>query len=573
LEHLRLYASALAGSAVDVVGAEPGALAWTDGTTVFVDPSIDASEQVRMVSVQAALLGAGSLSAPILRQLVRRRTLARQYLRVEAHRALATIEDLLPAVARSILDPAVASSVTTADESLAIARSEPALSVSPTLGTIHARRVLVPKGAAEPTAHHAQGLHHVSRGDLAELADDTDLQSGGDFPSSPVGGGGAVGRLLRRLLRPARMQGGGPPGADAATHITRSGGGARRRAAMSANPDQAFDTAADLLRRDTTYPEWDVHHGRYRSDWCTVLECDAPMGSAAATLDDGLDLRRSLSRLGLELTPCRRQPQGSDIDIDAAVEAHVDHIAGSPHDDDFYIESLRRRRDLSVVVLLDVSGSAAEPGPGGTAVHALQRQTATALTVALHQLGDRVALYAFNSRGRTAVHFLRVKRFEDGLDTDVARRLDGLVPAAYTRLGAAIRHGSHVVEVNGGTARRLLIVVSDGFAYDHGYEGQYGQSDARRALVEARRNGVGCLCISVGASTELTALRRVFGAAAHVAVPRPEQLASVIGPLFRAALGSAEVQRRAHRRRERTRERLDIERRTDGDSAVLRAGR
>src|SRR5262249_48335524 len=104
-------------------------------------------------------------------------------------------------------------------------------------------------------------------------------------------------------------------------------------------------------------------------------------------------------------------------------------------------------------------------------------------------------------------------------------------------------------------------------------EGHYGRSDARRALVEARRNGVGCLCISVGASTELTALRHVFGPAAHVAVPRPEQLASVIGPLFRAAIRSAEMQRRAHRRREGTGEWLDIERRTDDDSAVLRAGR
>ena len=100
------------------------------------------------------------------------------------------------------------------------------------------------------------------------------------------------------------------------------------------------------------------------------------------------------------------------------------------------------------------------------------------------------------------------------------RRLDGLVPGAYTRLGAAIRHGAAVLEKRGGTSRRLLVVLSDGFAYDHGYEGAYGEADARRALAEARRRGTGCLCLSIGAGTDAEALRRVFGTAAHATIPQ-----------------------------------------------------
>ena len=57
-----------------------------------------------------------------------------------------------------------------------------------------------------------------------------------------------------------------------------------------------------------------------------------------------------------------RQPQGDDIDIDAAVEARVEVLAGSVPDEAVYIDSLRRRRDLSVLLLLDVSGSTAEAG-------------------------------------------------------------------------------------------------------------------------------------------------------------------------------------------------------------------
>jgi nitric oxide reductase activation protein len=128
------------------------------------------------------------------------------------------------------------------------------------------------------------------------------------------------------------------------------------------------------------------------------------------------------------------------------------------------------------------------------------------------------------------------------------RRLHGLVPGAYSRLGAAIRHGAAVLEQHGGTPRRLLVVLSDGLAYDHGYEPAYGAADARRALAEARGRGTGCLCLSVGASTDVATLRRVFGSAAHAALPSSEQLGRVIGPLLRSALRSAEARPRVSAR-------------------------
>jgi nitric oxide reductase activation protein len=413
--------------------------------------------------------------------------------------------------------------------------------------------------------------------DLVELPEDDDNEHLGHLVSSPVGGGGPAGKLLRRLLSPARDRtGGGAPGADAPTHIT-SARPRRAQGTSSSSNAGALDAASVAFARPgRMYPEWDAHRGQYRPEWCTVVESDpAPRPVDAHTMLHGSALRRPLGRLGIGLTPCRRQRQGDDIDIDATVEALVDARAGTPPGDECYVESLRRRRDLAVLILLDVSGSAGEPGFTGEPVHEHQRAAAAALTSALHDLGDRVALYGFNSRGRQAVQLLRVKTFDDHLDGDVERRLFALVPGAYTRLGAAIRHGTAILDEQGGTPRRLLVVVSDGFAYDHGYEGRHGESDARRALVEARRLGVGCLCLSVGTHADPAALRRVFGSAAHAAVPSTEQLPGLIGPLFRSALRSAEAQRRSYQRKVRTRERLDLERRTDGQrrTPVLPAGR
>src|SRR5208283_1758220 len=138
--------------------------------------------------------------------------------------------------------------------------------------------------------------------------------------------------------------------------------------------------------------------------------------------------------------------QGDDIDVDAAVESYVEMIAGTHADEAIYIESQRRRRDLSVLVLLDISGSAGEPSPAGGTVHTHQRTAAASLTAALYEIGDRVALYGFRSQGRSAVSVIPVKRFDEGLAPLTQGKLGGLVPGGFTRLGAAIRHGTRTLE-------------------------------------------------------------------------------------------------------------------------------
>ncbi|MGH2475496.1 MAG: nitric oxide reductase activation protein, partial [Candidatus Limnocylindrales bacterium] len=120
VDRLRLLASAIAGRTLEVALAGAGERTWTDGTTVFVESRAGPAEQVRMVAVQASLLGAGSLEPRIVRQLGRRSALARRYLAVEGHRALAANE-FLPPVVRSLVDRKVASGVGRADDSLGVA--------------------------------------------------------------------------------------------------------------------------------------------------------------------------------------------------------------------------------------------------------------------------------------------------------------------------------------------------------------------------------------------------------------------------------------------------------------------
>jgi nitric oxide reductase NorD protein len=547
-QRLGLFASALAGRNVAVASADPGEPAWTDGVTVFVDAAVSAIHQVESVAVQASLLAGGGLEPDVVRKLVRRPALARRYLTVEGQRALAANDDLLPYPVRSMVDLDLAMRSDSPAESLKMASGRDTMADPPSsFGVIRARNLLNARVGTQPSdAAVNHNPHRESHDALAELEDDAADDDVMDPFSSPIGGGGVAGKLLQRLMsRVRQLSGGGQPGADTPTH--RSHKGIRGASAVTSTASALSDMEEldDGDGQGRKYPEWDVHRRRYRPDWCTVHEIDPTrVQRARLARPDVHALRRPLTRLGIGLDRCHRQSQGDDIDVDAAVEARVEMLAGSAPDEAVYLDSLRRSRDLAVLLLLDVSGSVAEAGTFGHTVHEQQRAAAAALTIALHELGDRVALYAFQSQGRAAVNMIPVKRFDACLDALVMQRLGSLTPGAYSRLGAAIRHSTSVIAEKAGTARRLLVVLSDGLAYDHGYERVYGAADARRALGEARRQGIGCLCLTIGAGTDNVELQRVFGSAAHASIPKPAQLADYIGPLFRAALRTADLRRR-----------------------------
>ncbi|MDT7756805.1 MAG: nitric oxide reductase NorD protein [Mycobacterium sp.] len=551
LPGLAMVASALAGRPVTVAALEAGEPPWTDGQTVFVDLT-ERFAALQAIAAQASLLAAGSLDADLVRRMSRRPRVAERYLTLEGYRALVANADLLPEMMATLAHPVLAVRSDSPESSLAIAMGRDVLA-QPLLsfGVIRVKNILAASERAASQVDHDTVGHAPRREgkrELEELDDGevADPDSGSDLFTSPVGGGGFIGKWLKKMLGATRQSDGsgrGPPGADAPTHRTNSA----NRGAHAVSSTASVSSNDDLGPKSggVKYPEWDTNRKCYRNDWCTVREVDSRVkASAPAVIDDAITLRHPLARLGMGLHRRRRQPQGDDIDIDAAVEAQVELAAGSVPDESVYLDSLRRRRDLSVLVLLDVSGSTAEPGTVGRTVHQQQLVAAANLVVALHDLGDRIALYAYNSQGRAAVNLLPVKRFDERLDAQTIKRLNSLEPAAYSRLGAAIRHGSAVLEGRGGTSRRLLVVLSDGLAYDHGYERDYGAADARRALTEARRRGMGAVCLTVGASTDIASLRKVFGSAAHATVGQPEGLVGVIGPLFRSAIRSAEVRRR-----------------------------
>ncbi|MDQ2636835.1 MAG: VWA domain-containing protein, partial [Actinomycetota bacterium] len=286
------------------------------------------------------------------------------------------------------------------------------------------------------------------------------------------------------------------------------------------------------------HPEWDAHKNRYRPDWCRVIDYPlttrADVAAAGVVRDDVL--QRRLSRIGLGPKVLRRRADGDELDIEALVELSVDLRCGYSPPEHIYREHRKIARNLGVLILLDASGSATDADPAGLAVHDHQRRAAATIAVTLEDLGDRVAVYAFRSQGRHAVHLPAIKTFGQRFNALSRARLNQLQPANYTRLGAAIRGAGEILKAEAGTPNRLLLVLSDGHPYDEGYEGRYAEADAHKSLEELRLDGVACLCLSLGTTAGTEALERVFGSASHANAATLVELSPRMDELFMASL-------------------------------------
>src|SRR5258705_3730031 len=191
LQALGMFASALAGRPVAVAPLDPGEPSWTDGQIVFVDPSARPRANLESVAVHASLIAADSLAPDVVGALVRHPRVARRYLAVEGHRALAAIGDLLPGVLNSLSDPEMASPSDSPAPSLPIASGKDALDDPPAeFGVIRAKKVVAANGRAATQVDHESAGHaprRESKEALEELddgeVDDTDEP---DLLTSPV---------------------------------------------------------------------------------------------------------------------------------------------------------------------------------------------------------------------------------------------------------------------------------------------------------------------------------------------------------------------------------------------------
>jgi Mg-chelatase subunit ChlD len=485
---------------------------------VFVAADLDPADVCDAVAVQAALLAGGALRKDLMTRLARHRpAVAQRYLALELGRVGEQLDYVLPArTVRRIESAGVQPVSGCSEESLNRALGRERIpSLSAWVGVVkpsRLRRTSEEDLRASPTDRDLKRLGQLEQDDAEQddgaddEADESKIVNLLSAPGIPNPLGDAIQKLLG-MGRSGRDKNQGsaeiPVGKQRFGPVGRNA----RKGSLGRLLSAILEPAPVV---GTRYPEWDCHKGAYRFDWCAVAEYDpADIESAHETDAARSLLQRPLARVGIEPERHRRQAEGDSLDLSALLDYETDRRHGDNPDPCIYESSRLTKRDLSVLVLLDCSGSTAEDS-GGRVVFEEERRLAGDLTVALERLGDRVGTYGFYSRGKDAVRFLRIKSFNARFDTAAKRRLQSVQPSGFTRIGAAIRHATHVLESQALAKNMVLLVIGDGLPYDDGYEDRYACADARQAIKEAVLQGIGVAGIGIRSSTEPEVLEDVW---------------------------------------------------------------
>ncbi|BAU47517.1 protein norD [Sulfurifustis variabilis] len=325
--------------------------------------------------------------------------------------------------------------------------------------------------------------------------------------------------------------------AEALDEIALGSHEARASTRLRLDLDVGSETVATgALAGERTYPEWDYTRRRYLPDHCRVLA--EPATEEGSDWQPDAEARRRIRAVRRQfeaLRPKRQvfpaQRDGAELDLNALVRSHTDRLAGGPGSDRVYLEARNAERDLAVAILVDASLSA-DSWVDNRRVLDVEKEAVLCLSHGLAACGDDHGIYAFTSRKRHAVTVRTIKEFEDPLNAVVRRRLEALTPGYYTRMGAAVRHvAARLAErVN---RHRLLLLLTDGKPndLDH-YEGRYGVEDTRRAIREARRQGLAVFGITVDRKAR-DYFPYLFGGGAYAIVGRVARLPAALPALYR----------------------------------------
>jgi hypothetical protein len=291
------------------------------------------------------------------------------------------------------------------------------------------------------------------------------------------------------------------------------------------------------------YSEWDYQIQLERPSWATVQEKRAKSGDMQVIEGITAQYKREIHRMKFLLDAMqpqgvqriRKLEDGDEIDINAAIASFIDIRLGNQPDPRIMMRSVRKTRDFSILVLLDLSESTNEKVQDQEySVRELTQQACVLLADAINKVGDPFAIHGFCSDGRHDVEYYRFKDFDQQWDETPKAKLAGMTGQLSTRMGAAIRHAGHHLKLQR-SAKKLLIVITDGEPADVDVrDPQYLRYDTKKAVEEVGRDGVVTYCMSLDPRADQY-VARIFGQKNFMVVDHVQRLPEKL-PLLYAGL-------------------------------------
>ncbi|MDQ7047180.1 MAG: VWA domain-containing protein [Sulfurovum sp.] len=241
-------------------------------------------------------------------------------------------------------------------------------------------------------------------------------------------------------------------------------------------------------------------------------------------------IQNELDLLALDRIKNDKLPYGDEINLDTWID-YKGHLNKSMHHQKFYTSYEKKTRDMSTLILADVSLSTEGGITQEVRIIDVIKDGLMVFSEALEKLQDRFAIYSFSSLQNKKVYFNIIKNFNDTYSDLIRGRINNMQPQYYTRLGAAIRESSKILDKQQ-SANKLLLIISDGKPNDEDrYDGRYGIEDTKKAIEEVKKKGITPFCITIDLEAKAY-LSYLFGRNGFAVVRDGQKLPKVIPEVY-----------------------------------------
>lgn len=286
-----------------------------------------------------------------------------------------------------------------------------------------------------------------------------------------------------------------------------------------------------------SYPEWDFNQRTYKPDYCKVFHKKILKTNAdyyIKTLEHNravlLKLKKIFARLNSDRELIRRLPDGESIDIDSVTDMYADITSGHTPDERLYMSKRKRRKELSILFLLDLSLSSDGYAKGNRIID-VEKQVSILFGETLNEYMVDFQIDGFYSKTRNNTSYITLKSFDESWNK-AKMRIGAIQPSGYTRIGPAIRHATSLLRKRP-MRKKWLILLSDGKPNDYDrYEGKYGIQDIKQALREMSVEGISNFALAIEEQAKYY-LPQMFGQNHYNILSSPVEMIDSLAKLYK----------------------------------------
>lgn len=263
------------------------------------------------------------------------------------------------------------------------------------------------------------------------------------------------------------------------------------------------------------YDEWDCSKAVYKQNFCKVYpklqqktDADYYKNTITKNASTLLGLRKMLTNVNNKMQQQKRQTQGEEFDIDAITDLYVDVHSKRTPSEKVYISNRKKEKDLSILILLDISLSSDSYAAGNRVID-VEKEVSILFGEILNEFNIDFSIDSFYSKTRNYSTYLTVKDFDENWNIG-KHKIGAIEPNGYTRIGAALRHAAARLDQRN-TKNKWVILISDGKPNDYDkYEGKYGINDVKQALRELNSKNINSYALAIEAEAKYY-LPQMFG--------------------------------------------------------------